>query len=100
MVTSSTGAICGDGIAANEARAATGKGAQAVAGPCVPNDLSYNLNRFLDKSQETAHGYKRPPLGFEKMQCDAEAEIEAETRIRQELRAFDDQFLGKSSAGK
>lgn len=34
------------------------------------------------------------------MQCDAEAESEAETRMRKELRAFDAQFFGGNSAGK
>ncbi|KAL9480895.1 hypothetical protein ACSS6W_005681 [Trichoderma asperelloides] len=104
MPTSSRSAICGDSIVpshrANEPPAATGNGAQADARPRVADDLSYSLNRFLDKSKETAHGYQRPPLGFGKVQCDAEAEIEAETRIRRELRAFDDQFFGAISAGK
>lgn len=79
----------------------TDNATQAAARPCVPvpNDPKYSLCRFIAKSKETL-GCQRPPLGFGKMQRDAEAETEAEARMRKELRAFDAEFFGGSSAGK
>ncbi|KAM0455725.1 hypothetical protein ACHAO4_003799 [Trichoderma viride] len=95
MSTSPTGATCGDGVVE------TDNATQAAARPYVPvpNDPKYTLCRFIDKSKETP-GCQRPPLGFAKMQSDAEAETEAEARMNKELRAFDAKFLGGSSAGK
>ncbi|KAL7815711.1 hypothetical protein V8C26DRAFT_401328 [Trichoderma gracile] len=94
MPTSSTGAAYDGSVAgtggSNKRQPPRDAGSHAAVR--VPNDPSYNVNRFLQG------GDQRPPPGFGQ----AQSKAEAEQRMQELLRAFGAQFGhgGSSAAGR
>ncbi|KAL7794187.1 hypothetical protein V8C37DRAFT_376766 [Trichoderma ceciliae] len=92
MASPSSGAVHNEKMG-NEPQPTTKCGAQAAISICVPDHLTYNIDRFLGCNFQTStDNYLRPPPGF----AQAPSEAEAESQMLKRLHNFDARF-GSSS---
>ncbi|KAM0250388.1 hypothetical protein ACHAQJ_008636 [Trichoderma viride] len=96
MPSSSTNAVYNDNKTNNdESQSTVNGGIQATASACVPDNLTYSIDRFTGRNcQGSADHYLRPPPGFAQTQT----QTESEARMATQLRAFDAQYYSNNSS--